>query len=69
MIWRHRFTSISVSSDGSFSRQLDDYDDRYITYDGPTLDGVFFGKNHREIAGTYTLPSRNVLGSFGGIKD
>lgn len=58
--WDVELEPTLVKLDGSFSRG---------TYDGGNLEGSFFGNNHKEVAGTYDLPSESVVGAFGGIKD
>lgn len=58
--WDASFLPSRVSSNGSFSR---------ATTDGGNLRGAFFGSGHKEVAGTYNLPSYEVVGAFGGIKD
>ena len=57
--WDHTFNAVNVSSDGSFSGNSN----------GKIVRGAFFGSGHKEVAGTYEIPGKSVVGAFGGIKD
>ena len=57
--WDHTFDPVNVSSDGSFSGNSN----------GEIVRGAFFGSGHKEVALTYEIPEKSVVGAFGGIKD
>ena len=56
----YEFNPTTVYDDGTFSRS---------TTDGGNLRGGFFGANANEVAGTFDLPSDELVGAFGGKKN
>lgn len=56
----YEFNPTTVYDDGTFSRS---------TTDGGNLRGEFFGANANEVAGTFDLPSDELVGAFGGKKN